>query len=259
MVNYDISTIEKCYKTMEEMTGFQYWKDIFDIYLYRYIDEPDLMMNEIMRNKKIHIRDIELSDINFVLMHVTTSADKCKGIEKNGLHDLVWSYEHETELRSFLDAYNIDIDIGNRKICVEGVAHEISNDIKKSGGVGYKFFDDPYVCGCFQMRKDSPYGGNVHLRPEIIYNINKLVKEADLEYSWMNTHQPYIVKFRVPYNKMMIFLSESANSNKDKILKTLFNAAFYTVFYNDFSSDRIGILKLGEYVPASDIISIEDY
>ena len=259
MVNYDISTIEKCYKTMEEMTGFQYWKDIFDIYLYRYIDEPDLMMNEIMRNKKIHIRDIELSDINFVLMHVTTSADKCKGIKKNGLHDLVWSYEHETELRSFLDAYNIDIDIGNRKICVEGVAHEISNDIKKSGGVGYKFFDDPYVCGCFQMRKDSPYGGNVHLRPEIIYNINKLVKGADLEYSWMNTHQPYIVKFHVPYNKMMIFLSESASSSKDKILKTLFNAAFYTVFYNDFSSDRIGILKLGEYVPASDVISIEDY
>ena len=259
MVNYDISTIEKCYKTMEEMTGFQYWKDIFDIYLYRYIDEPDFMMNEIMRNKKIHIRDIELSDINFVLMHVTTSADKCKGIEKNGLHDLVWSYEHETELRSFLDAYNIDIDIGNKKICVEGVAHEISNDIKKSGGVGYKFFDDPYVCGCFQMRKDSPYGGNVHLRPEIIYNINKLVKGADLEYSWMNTHQPYIVKFHVPYNKMMIFLSESASSSKDKILKTLFNAAFYTVFYNDFSSNRIGILKLGEYVPASDVISIEDY
>ena len=79
-------------------------------------------------------------------MHVTTSADKCKGIKKNGLHDLVWSYEHETELRSFLDAYNIDIDIGNRKICIEEVAHEISNDIKKSGGVGYKFFDDPYVC-----------------------------------------------------------------------------------------------------------------
>ena len=202
---------------------------------------------------------IELSDINFVLMHVTTSADKCKGIKKNGLHDLVWSYEHETELRSFLDAYGIDIDINNRKICIEGVTHDIPSDIKKSGGVGYKFFDDPYVCGCFQMRKDSPYGGNVHLRPEIIYNINKLVKGADLEYSWMNTHQPYIVKFRVPYNKMMIFLSESASSSKDKILKTLFNAAFYTVFYNDFSSDRIGILKLGEYVPASDVISIEDY
>lgn len=88
MVNYDISTIEKCYKTMEEMTGFQYWKDIFDIYLYRYIDEPDFMMNEIMRNKKIHIRDIELSDINFVLMHVTTSADKCKGIKKMGY--MIW-------------------------------------------------------------------------------------------------------------------------------------------------------------------------
>lgn len=41
---------------------------------------------EIMSNKKIHIRDIDLSDINFVSMHVTTSADNCKGIKENGLH-----------------------------------------------------------------------------------------------------------------------------------------------------------------------------
>ena len=57
---------------MEEMTGFQYWKDIFDIYLYRYIDEPDFMMNEIMRNKKKIV--IIVVSIILVLALITAGA-----------------------------------------------------------------------------------------------------------------------------------------------------------------------------------------
>ena len=80
-MNYDISTIENCYNTMEEMTGFQYWEDMFKIYAYRYIDEPDRMKNEVMVNKNIHIKNIDLESINFILLHVTTSANGCKNIK----------------------------------------------------------------------------------------------------------------------------------------------------------------------------------
>lgn len=256
---YDISLIENCYKTMQELTDFQYWEDIFKIYSYRYIDEPDRMRKEIMNSKNIQIKDIVEDDIIFVLMQVTKSSEECIGIRKDGLHDLVWTYKHDTELRKFLDKYNINIDIDNRKIVVNGDEYELQNDIKQAGGVGYKFFDDPYVCGCFQLNKSVPYGGQVHIRPEIIYNINQIMKGKNLEFAWMETHKPYIVKFTVPYRKMMIALNTSIKDKKESILQTMFNYAFNTVFYNDFSSDYIGILNRSEYVPTEDIISIVEY
>lgn len=258
-MNYDISTIENCYKTMEEMTGFRYWEDMFKIYAYRYIDEPDLMKSEIMESKHIHIKDIDLESIYFVLLHVTTSANGCKNIKKEGLHDLVWSCTHDTELKQFLDNQHIRIDIENQKIDINGTLHEIPNNLKISGGVGYKLFGDSEICGCFQIDKDFPYGGNVHQRPEILHNINKLVKGIDLEYIWYETHVPYIVKFKVPYNNIDIFLSMSHNERKSEILEKLFGCAFATVFYNRFSCDNIGILKNSKYIPANDIISIEKY
>ena len=258
-MNYDISTIENCYNTMEEMTGFQYWEDMFKIYAYHYIDEPDRMKNEVMVSKNIHIKNIELESINFVLLHVTTSANRCKNIIKEGLHDLVWSCTHDTELKQFLDNQYNKIDIENKQININGILYDIPNDLKQSGGVGFKLYNDPDICGCFQIDKDCPYGGNVHQRPEILYNIGKLVKDVNLEYMWYSTHEPYIIKFKVPYNDTDIFLSMSHNENKDKILKNLFNYAFTTVFYNSFSSDKIGILKRGKYIPAENIISIEKY
>ena len=258
-MNYDISTIENCYKTMEEMTGFHYWEDMFKIYAYQYIDEPERMKNEIMDSKNIRIKDFELESVDFILLHVTTSANQCKEIRENGLHNLVWSYEHDTELRRFFDEHNVRINIAEKIISVDGVEHEMSENINISGGVGYKFYKDPGICGCFQLNKNYPYGGNVHERPEIIHNVNKLVKGKNLDYIWAVSHKPYIIKFKVPYNKMNIILSETTDSKKDRIIRELFNKAFYTVFYNDFDSNKMGILKNGEYVPASDIISIEEY
>jgi hypothetical protein len=107
------------------------------------------MRKEIMNNKNIQIIDLAEDDIIFVLMHVTTSAEERNGIRKDGSHDLIWTYKHDTELRKFLDKYNVDIDAYNRKIVVDGNEYEMQNNIKKAGGVGYKFLDDPYVCGCF--------------------------------------------------------------------------------------------------------------
>lgn len=58
---------------------------------------------------------------------------------------------------------------------------------------------------------------------------------------------------------MKIVLMTSLKDKKESILQTMFNYAFNTVFYNDLSSNHIGILKRYEYVPPEDIISIEEY
>jgi hypothetical protein len=31
-MKFDISTIENCFKTMQDMTNFKYWEDMFKIY-----------------------------------------------------------------------------------------------------------------------------------------------------------------------------------------------------------------------------------
>lgn len=258
-MKYDISTIENCFKTMQDMTDFQSWEDMFKIYSNKFIDEPERMRKEIMDIKNVQMKDIVEDDINFVLMHVTTSAEKCKGIRKNGLHNLAWTYKNDTELRNFLNKYDINIDIDNRKIVVNGNEYEMQNSVNQVGGVGYKFFCDPNVCGCFQLKKTNPYRGRFHIRPEIIYNINKIANGIDLEHEWLKTHKPYVVKFAVPYRKMLIVLDTSMKDKKEVILQTMFNYAFNTAFCNDFSSDYIGILNCDEFVSPEDIISIKEY
>ncbi len=252
---YDISTFDKCFETMEYMTDFKYWRNLFDVYLYRYVDEPERMKTEMMDKYNIRLKKIPYEEISFVLQHVTTSADNCESIRKNGIHDLGWTYSHRTELREFLDKHDIILDVEGKHLYQHGEEKQ-TQILKKNSMVWYKFFDDPFVCGNFQIDKEHPYGGNVHLRPEIIYNIDSVI-DGNIEYEWIETHKAYIVFTKASLIKMKVFLC--MNPNENNLLDKLFSYAFNSIFYNDISSDRIGILERNEFIPPSDILRIESW
>lgn len=255
-MKYDISTTENCLNTLQELTNYSSWNNIYDKYQYVYMLDPDEIRKSIIIQNNIKLNVIS-NDLFFVLSHITTSANGCEDIKNNGIHDLEWVLEHDTELKRFLINNNISFEIQNKKMYIDNIVFDISND---SNGVGFKIFKDKDICGFFQIDKNCPYAGCVHLRPEILHNINKYVSGKDLSYNWYTTHTPYIVTFQVPYSNMDIALQMSVkDDSEEKILNGLLNWAIDIFFYRGCSSDRIGILKRDVFVPPSDIISIIKY
>lgn len=255
-MKYDISTIKNCLNTLQTLTNCSSWNVIYDTYKYTYPNHPDETREAIIRQNDIKLNVIS-EDLYFVLMHVTTSANDCKDIKNNGIHDLEWVLKHDTELKQFLSDNHICFEIPNRKMYINNDAFDISNDCN---GVGFKIFKDKDICACFQINKKYPYGGDVHKRPEILHNINKYVSDKDLSYNWYTTHTPYVVTFQVPYSNMDIALQMSVkDEGEEKILNGLLNWAIDIFFYRNCRSDRIGILKRDVFVPPTDIISIIEY
>ena len=255
-MDYDISTVENCLNTLKTLTNCYYWEDIYERYKYTYSLYPDEIKQIIIEQNNIEIK-VTADDFYFVLMHITTSANGCTEIKDKGIYDLEWVLKHDTELSRFLADNHISFDIQNKKMYVYNIAFDISNDSKN---VGFKIFKDKDICGCFQINKDIPYGGYVHLRPEILFNIDNYIPQKNLCQKWCETHIPYIIKFRVPYSNMDIALMMSVKNDSEKeILNKLLGWAIDVFFYRDFHSDNIGILKRGVFVPPSDIISITEY
>lgn len=253
-MNYDISTTENCLNTLQELTNYSYWNDIYEKYQYTYTLYPDEVRDIIIKQNNIKLA-VTSKELFFVLLHITTSANNCEDIKNKGIYDLEWVIENDTELSRFLYDNGITFDIQNQLMYVDDIPRNIAeNDI------GFKIYKDKDICGCFQIDKKIPYGGNVHFRPEILHNIDESVSGKDLSYIWHNTHKPYIIKFQVPYSNMDIALQMSVkNDSEEKILNGLLNWAIDIFFCRDCSSDRIGILKRDVFVPPSDIISIIEY
>lgn len=253
-MNYDISTVEDCCHTLQSLTGFNLWDDLYDMYKYHYQDNPDKIRDIIIEHNKLDIT-ANIDNFYFNMLHVTTSANGCADIKQHGLNDLSWALNHNTELKKFLNDNAIFIIESEHKMYIDSKEYVLAEK-----DVGFKLYRDKDICGSFQINKNSPYGGNVHLRPEILFNINKYVSGKDLEHIWYTTHIPYVVKFQVPYQNMDIALEMSIKDRcVENVLDKLLSYAMDTFFYRSFDSDKIGILKRNKFVPPEDILAIINY
>ena len=113
---YDIRTSENAMKTLVALTGVS--PDVWKRYFSReseYAYPEDLIEDVIQKHGKF---PVNYTDWTFIYFHVTTSADQCASFYKHGILDLVHSYQcTDSELRKFLDAHDIEIDIDNQTLC----------------------------------------------------------------------------------------------------------------------------------------------
>lgn len=101
----------------------------------------------------------------------------------------------KSELRQFLDAHNITIDLSKHFLSYAGNKYDIEfGSCPKSNtkefccwSVGRKFYYDFSICGFLSIWDISPYGGLVHARPEVLMNLDKLLN-LSLSREWANTH-----------------------------------------------------------------------
>lgn len=116
----------------------------------------------------------------------------------------------KSELRQFLDAHNITIDLSKHFLSYAGNKYDIEfGSCPKSNtkefccwSVGRKFYYDFSICGFLSIWDISPYGGLVHARPEVLMNLDKLLN-LSLSREWANTHTPYQVTAKAPMNSKM--------------------------------------------------------
>lgn len=88
----------------------------------------------------------------------------------------------KSELRQFLDAHNITIDLSKHFLSYAGNKYDIEfGSCPKSNtkefccwSVGRKFYYDFSICGFLSIWDISPYGGLVHARPEVLMNLDKI-------------------------------------------------------------------------------------
>ncbi len=120
--------------------------------------------------------------------------------------------------------------------------------------VGRKFFYDYTTCGFFSICVDTPYGGQVHRRPEILEDIGKLL-QLNLEQEWIKNHKPYEIVVKISGNQIVYCGSED-DSEEEKVLRYLAKA--YMTFKEGTSEEPV-LMKNGVQIMPSDIIEIKPF
>lgn len=206
---YDIRDANKAACTLESITGVS-----LDVWLSeaRRNDcaDDDKDIGKIITENYGHIPRV--NDLEMIITHVTTSGNGCESILKDGIIELKSAYQKsDSELRNFLESKGIDIQLDSNCLTYNGNRYDISYDNrsksyepekKAAQSVGWRFYKDFTVCGFFSINCKRPYLGYVHRRPEILVNLDNLLK-TDLQVDWMQSHQAYEIVFKAPFRDIV--------------------------------------------------------
>lgn len=257
---YDIRSTEYAQQTLSILTGVSL--SIWQKYLghecdYTYTE--DLVADVIERYGHC---PISYRDFDFIYFHITTSANECCSIQRHGLLDLKQAYSRQdSELRIFLENHGIHINL-DEQILVYGdqtfdIAYHSGERPMRNGieqycwAIGRKFYYDFTSCGFLSVWERSPYGGQVHCRPEIIGDIERLLN-LPLSRKWTQTHNPFEVVAKVNGDKI-VYDGDDEQDERDKVLNYL-TKAYLTAFAEP--SEEILLLKNNVQIPPEDIIEI---
>lgn len=261
-LQYDIRTSKHAQKTLSSLTSIPItvWKQY--LYKERQFDYPeDFVEDMIERYGKI---PSSYKDFEFIYFHVTTSANDCVSIRKHGILDLKQSYLcSDSELKTFLEKHNIQINLDKKELIYyerKEQKYDITFEENKKQKnmalecrrVGRKLYYDYVTCGFLSADARNPYGGNVHLRPEILKNIDDLLM-TDLSYEWQSTHDPYVVVAEVSGEKIL-YDGDVNQCDHDMVIHYLMKA-YHTAF--NMPSEEVLILQNNIQIPHSDIIEIK--
>lgn len=234
---YDIRDADKAIATLNRLTGVD--TDVWSIERIKNIcrinySDVDKDIEKIIKNYNGHYPIID--DLELVITHLTTSCNGCMSILKDGITDLRKVYQKkDSELRIFLDSKGIDIHLDSNCLKYKGQYYDISfedcpwdheSEEYAAWSVGRKFFYDYAVCGFLSIDENRPYGGNVHRRPEILWDLDKLLG-TNLQNEWIKTHKSYEIVYVVSFDD--ILYDGLADDAKDDIVMSYLIDAYMRV------------------------------
>lgn len=261
---YDIHTKQAAQETLRRLTGITYAQ--WNANLYREQDyqlQDDFVAAMIQKFGRKRLPESYM-DMDYVFFHITTSEDQCASIRRNGILDLPEVYRcKDSELHIFLDAHGVLINLDEEILTYKGRNYDIhygespwnhSSVEYKCWSVGRKFYYDYTVCGFLSVWSRSPYGGMVHRRPEILWEIDELLGTR-LSREWESTHEAYEI-IAIASGRDICYPYADESSEEDKIM------AYIVMAYNEAfngDSENILLMKNRVQIPPRDVLEINPF
>lgn len=258
---YDIRTEQAAAYTLNRLTGVSdsLWRQ--NAYRERDFECIDYYVDAMINNYGTKQLPQSYMDMEYIYFHVTTSGNECRSIQKYGILDLKNAYEcRESELRMFLDENDVFIDLDRAVLTYQGMKYDIKNGnppwnhesiAYKSWSIGRKIYFDYTTCGFLSAWKNAPYGGQVHRRPEILFDIDELLG-TNLSYQWECTHSPYEIVAKVS-GRDICYPGYDEEPEKEKLMSYIVKA-YNTAMYG--TTEEILLMRNGVQISPDAIIQI---
>lgn len=261
-MEYNILSKENARRTFENITDISWneWMDILSLYDNKQYEYEDDYIENIIKRR--HIVLPSFSELQVVFGHITTSQEECAAIKKHGLLNLKDVCSNPfSELYQFLKAYGVTIDVEREVLSYKNTTYDIhygkcppiyAENEKLAWAVGRKIYYDFCICG-FLSYGQAPYGGNVHCCPEILRDIDRLLK-TDLAQRWYTTHQTYEIVAITDASNIQ-YEGNEYDSDFEKVMSYLMKA-YWRVFYE---KENIVLLNNDAIISTNNILEINSY
>ncbi len=192
-------------------------------------DAKNVTADNFCNTFNIDIEDLDVNDVMLCAIHYTTNNDENHSIKEFGLRDLQFALSNNTPLNNFLNEYGISFDIEKKTMLANGNEYNIEfvnycadNPVTH---IARKVYYDNQVSCFFYIEDINDYLGCVHLRPEILYNIDELLK-TDLSRKWYKSCKGYGIKF---YAKISDFTEYSFPNERKTIAENLIDMSLSVI------------------------------
>ena len=264
---YDITNPDAAYEWLYSVLDMKRGDFISDYVLESRNDFDTFFVRHLKEAERLDIDQLE-----FVAIHVTTNGDDCAEIKKNGLKDLQKLLQEETELSMFLKKRGIWFDIPSKIMHIDDKNFDI--DYKKYTNwdrmikqvdalysIGRKIFYDHQVNG-FLFSKDVYDYGTIHEAPEFLLTLSEFDRDtAGINDVWAAASKPYVIKYRAKITEFEYYTFYEGQEDYLQdyhngwigLKKTLFQKAARGAF-SELSSDVYAYMKPGRIIEPARII-----
>ena len=264
---YDITNPDAAYEWLYSVLDMKRGDFISDYVLESRNDFDTFFVRHLKEAERLDIDQLE-----FVAIHVTTNGDDCAEIKKNGLKDLQKLLQEETELSMFLKKRGIWFDIPSKIMHIDDKNFDI--DYKKYTNwdrmikqvdalysIGRKIFYDHQVNG-FLFSKDVYDYGTIHEAPEVLLTLSEFDRDTvGINDEWAAASKPYVIKYRAKITEFEYYTFYEGQEDYLQdyhngwigLKKTLFQKAARGAF-SELSSDVYAYMKPGRIIEPARII-----
>lgn len=199
---FDIQSIASSEKFIEEFFNTPIIK-----FIEKYIIQYNSDFDEFWIANKEYINSVDISDLKFKVIHVTSNMDECSEIKTNGIKNLQIVLSENTTLNTLLSNHGVQFDIKNKILIAKDEAididykkycnrYNLSLYEEKIKSVARKVYLDYQVNGFFSIKDVISYGTNIHKRPEFIFNLVELIPGLrKMQNHWIENSKGYIITF----------------------------------------------------------------
>ncbi|MEK5038027.1 hypothetical protein [Sporosarcina sp. FSL K6-3457] len=240
----------------------------------------DCDVHHFMDTFNVEIDKLDVSNIEAIILHVTSNDDNCAAIKKYGLLNLQQALTVETPLRRYLIEFGIEFDISTKVMWCQGHRFDITYEVNSISNekdqellkdIARKIYFDPQIDGFFSVNDYSEYGGAVHERPELLFNLKEFFKAETLENTWKNNKEKkhFVVKYKALLSQIAwySFYENETQYQADWVSKEylkldLIKKALYVVWNVHHYKQLPEIytyMRTETIIPYSDILEITDY